>query len=127
MTRQLFIPAIGTEFTLAQQWDFTLYNEHRNETLMQYLGDSRSIEYGNEITPAPASLPASMRLRLDRIYIRKGLDDFDSITFMLLGAQAENASSWMRSRLEKGLIAKLPRRPVRFWVKLEDANNIVFH
>lgn len=127
MARQLFIPTIGSVLTLAQPWDFQLYNEQRNETLMTYLGDSRTIEYGADIKGIPMSLPAGMTLRLDRIYIRKGLNDFDSLSFMLVGAQAETGSLWMRNRLEQGAIAKLPKRPVRFWVKLEDANKLVFH
>ena len=35
--RQLFIPEIGTEITLAQDWTFTLYPERRNEKLFDKL------------------------------------------------------------------------------------------
>lgn len=129
----LYIPGIGDVLTLAKEWQFRLYNEDRNSTLMELLGDTRKIEYGRDITPLDVSLKEGSTLKVDRIYIRKGLDDFSSITFLLVGASIPGKT------IEKTATAfgpggaspfsytkKIPKKPVRFWVKLDDANKIFF-
>jgi hypothetical protein len=54
------------------------------------------------------SLPKGTILTLDRIYVRKGKAGFDSISF---------------------IIHKCPIKGIkgRFWVKLEDANTLVYN
>lgn len=56
-----------------------------------------------------ATLPAGTVLTIDRIYIRKGASDFDSISFFLDGAKLPG---------RKGIHSR-----VRFWVKLDDVNS----
>lgn len=69
------------------------------------------------------ALPAGTILGIDRIYIRKGAKDYSSITFFAknLGSVMVDVSRW--STRKKKTITK---KAMRFWVKLEDANNIEF-
>lgn len=50
------------------------------------------------------TLPRGVRLRVDRIYIRKGVKAYDSLTFWALD---------------------LPAKRVRFWARLADVNTMV--
>lgn len=58
---------------------------------------------------AEVMLPAGCELSVDRIYIRKGLGDWSSITF------------YLQSHPHTGF-----KRKPRFWVKLSDCNQIEF-
>lgn len=62
------------------------------------------------------TLPADTVLVLDRIYIRKGKDGFDSITFQVESSPLVG----LKGTGKKGFLSG----KVRFWVKLEDANRI---
>lgn len=109
----LHIPTLGAELTLAADWAFDLYAEHRNAGLVDHFnppyprrknrdGDDIGIDwYGN--LHAPVTLPAGTVLTVRRYYIRLGQSAFDSVTFS----------------------AKIGKRSHRFWVKLADANRIV--
>ena len=55
-----------------------------------------------------ATLPAGTPLRVDRVYIKKGIDAYSSITFVVA-----------KECRDKKLRGK------RFWAKLRDVNNIV--
>ncbi|MBU9200152.1 hypothetical protein KTD31_01875 [Burkholderia multivorans] len=114
MTHQLFIPPLGTKLRLVEPWNFSLYNERRNATLMALLGDTRNFEY-HDIEGIPATLPVGTILIIDRYYIRQGLGDFDSVSFRMQGVSAE-AKTYSFS--------KATRRQVRFWVKLPDVNTM---
>lgn len=62
---------------------------------------------------APVTLPKDTVLKVDRIYIRKGISEYSSITFYVWskpGPVAANAS----------------KKKSRFWAKLADCNNIHF-
>lgn len=111
----LFIPPLGTRLLLAEPWDFQLYNERRNATLMVLLGDTRELKY-HDPEPIPASLPAGTELIIDRYYIRQGLDGFDSVSFRIEGASAS-------APLYHGTGSKA-KRQVRFWAKLDDVNRL---
>jgi len=112
--RTLYIPTLGEVIELAQPWTFQLFNESRNESMMVHVGDTRSIKYAWShklpMTSIAATITTGARLQFDRYYIRKNLEDFDSVTF---------------SYLDKKV--KLDRRTVtpRFWVKLADVNRMV--
>ncbi len=105
------VPSLGTELVLAQPWKFALWNEQRNKTLIQAFGkkfegrwDRRGFSHG-EVT-----IPQGTRLLVDRIYIRRGAEAFDSITF----------------RIKKGgCPSKKALEGTRFWAKLKDVNKIV--
>ena len=101
---QLHIPRIGEVITLAEPWTFTLHEESRNISLIkkvdpQYTGNG----WGRSYKKWDVTLPAGCELKISRIYIRNGQSSFDSITFT----------------------SRYNNKPVRFWVKLNDANKIV--
>jgi hypothetical protein len=132
---KLFIPELGTKLTLTQPWDFKLYNEDRNSSLLKawdlyndpefdaacdavrnnprydwarkdsnermsyFLGD-----YNWDVT-----LDTGTELVVDRIYIRKGLSDWSSMTFRITETTDPD-------------LAKQKKR--RFWAKLNDCNQI---
>ena len=111
---RLLIPPLGTELELTEPWTFTLHGEHRNdklaeklriawtETIGQHPNGYRKVDRHAEVT-----LPAGTVLRVDRIYIRSGAGDFDSVTFRL------------NPRRRKVLTG-------RFWAKLADVNRLEF-
>jgi hypothetical protein len=94
----LHIPDIGEVLTLAAPWTFRLYDESRNESLMELVDDSRlKDEYKsrwddrqNDVSH-PVTIPADEQLRVDRIYIRKGkgMSDYSSVTFYWVGKRTE--------------------------------------
>lgn len=116
MAFTLFVPPLGTRLALVQPWDFQLFNERRNATLMVLLGDTRELKY-HDPEPIPATLPAGAVLIIDRYYIRQGLDGFDSVSFRLVGASAS-------APLYYG-IGSTAKRQVRFWAKLDDVNRML--
>lgn len=66
------------------------------------------------------TLPKGTELIVDRIYIRKGASDYSSVTFRTtsLGeATVKGGFSWRKTKTKKSL---------RFWVKLQECNQIVF-
>lgn len=131
----LYIPSLGEQLCLTADWSFDLYNEYRNDTLMEYLGVDH-VEGQMPIMPVHTrvALPTGTILKMDRIYIRKGSEDFDSITFLLVGAKTKPKTITRKAvaiggengRQEWEYEQKKPARPVRFWVKLKDANSIEF-
>jgi len=119
---RLFVPPLKTVLRLASPWSFDLHHEHRNKKLFAALGlkfidmqEWRAIEYertgdrylGVRTLPPPerVRLPRGTVLVVDRIYIRNGAEDFDSITFRVAEC------------------SKLKGKP-RFWAKLADCNRM---
>ena len=133
---KLFIPEISDEIRLSTDWTFDLYNEHRNGTLMEKIGDQRraTAAWDNaNFGSIPCTIPAGATLKVDRIYIRKGNKEYSSITFLWKGealpAKMEPDSDWdnlIRTLVPNGKFFKVPRIPIRFWAKLADVNNIEF-
>lgn len=115
MAINLFVPPLGTRLVLAQPWAFKLYNERRNSTLMAPLGDTRELDYSP--TAIDAELPQGAELIIDRYYIKQGMEDFDSVSFRIVGAKA-CAKTYRFS-------TKATNRQVRFWAKLDDVNKMV--
>lgn len=121
--KQLFIPELGTSFTLAADWSFDLHAEYRNEKLGEYFNlcaniprnyrnlwidknGNFTIKYYESKHSYSITLPKETVLTIDRIYIRKGQKTFSSVSFF----------------------CKLPnvKKRMRFWAKLEDVNKIVY-
>jgi len=119
---KLYIPEIGDQLRLTADWTFGLYNEHRNETLMEKISDTRkSSAWGNDYAPIPCTIPSGAVLKVDRIYIRKGISEYSSVSFLWVGERTEpKVEHWNATTI------KTPRKPVRFWAKLVDVNNIEF-
>ena len=89
----LFIPPLGTQMTLEQDWRFTLHYETRNKGLFDYFNLTYNSWHGliseydhRNMTPPQVTLPKGALLVVDRIYIRKSCEDFDSITFKWMNA-----------------------------------------
>jgi hypothetical protein len=129
---QFYIPEISDEIRLLTDWHFNLYNEERNATLMRYAGDTRPCGYNwtahshHAIGGIPYSIPAGEILVIDRLYVRKGQDDFSSLTFLWKG-KSNAAYTSMESRWGGAPIqTKHPKRQVRFWAKLDDVNKIEY-
>jgi hypothetical protein len=110
---KLYVPEIGDRLKLTKDWAFKLYYEHRNTPLLKHFGfeyvwKSGNIKDANE----PVILPVGTVLRVDRIYIRNGAQDYSSISFYAEGIRGNGG-------LDK------PKNS-RFWAKLLDCNNIEF-
>jgi hypothetical protein len=114
MSQKLFIPSIGDEIWLAEDWSFELYPEHRNKIFGERAGYGYKYVYARpswtkndiEWPNCNITLPQGTMLKIDRIYIKSGQKEFDSITFKVAKT-----------------IDGIPYG--RFWVKLADANKIV--
>lgn len=150
--KSLFIPAIGTSLLLAESWTFSLFNEYRNQTLTDALGynslndeallASDVLDQNVEIAPwsqdeyghylqKQIRLPAGSVLKIDRIYIRKGAEHYNSITFHLIYCPI--ASLCPKTGYERmgGALSRIPlvrgrAKGIRFWAKLHDVNNLIF-
>lgn len=102
---KLFIPDIGTNLMLISDWEFPLYyNEHRNWKIakdiwgIEVKGFAGSVDSTKMVT-----IKSGTVLRVDRIYIRKGLKEFSSVSF---------------------LVTFPDKKKGRFWAKLSDVNRI---
>ena len=111
---KLFIPAIGDKIKLTTDWTFTVHPEYRNHALYEmaakqqitdFLWEGVKSQYG----PKQFTLPAGVTLAVDRIYIKKGSPDYNSVTFRIPKKGTDNPPHFA------GL---------RFWVKLKDANTV---
>jgi len=129
---KLYIPEIGSEIRLIEDWTFSLYNEDRNSTLMEFINDPRKITY-SKFDAIPCTIPAGSVLKVDRIYIRKGAEEYSSLTFFWKDRRTKSkmVEKWSTAyfgthHADRKDMVKQPARPVRFWAKLSDVNDIVF-
>jgi hypothetical protein len=146
---QFYVPEIGDEITLTEDWVFQLHAENRNET-MGLLHNHHLFAYGwidsavhpqldkatcnvkywedyrvwsdaaKEITKPTLdiTIEAGQKLKIDRIYIRKGISEYSSITFYAKGlGTVLSGGRWGGKKSNKA---------IRFWAKLADCNNIKF-
>lgn len=65
-------------------------------------------EWQNTIASPMVSLPKDTKLKINRIYIRKGMPDFDSVTFNIIEIDGKKV------------------KKLRFWAKLDDVNKLEF-
>jgi len=129
----LYVPHLGDDLKLTADWQFKLYNEHRNSSLYHDLWHlkpsfdaylsyheyekalDKCVAYDNPSRKLdayflkPAIIPAGTVLRVKRIFIRQGMPDYDSMTFT---TKLPDAQGKLKS--------------VRFWAKLDDCNRIEF-
>lgn len=126
---RLYVPFPGDEILLTRDWTFKLHNEKRNVSLFAFMKGSNRLKetkdrWGYTIRhpvydSRMVTLKAGCLLEVDRIYIRKGQEGWDSITFQLLEIPESMKEDVTDVRHGKKLIA-------RFWTKILDANNIYF-
>jgi hypothetical protein len=120
---RLLMPDIGTEILLTQDWNFRLFGESRNEPLWKACDENgaklfhtRDYLYGYpNLKSVEAVIKAGATLKIDRVYIHKGADDFSSVTFFL------NKGAVVELNGKQTTMKKNPR----FWAKLKDVNAIV--
>jgi hypothetical protein len=112
---ELYIPKLGTKIVLTKDWSLTLYAEKRNKSLWDLLSSTPlptrpwGIPFNKYNVPRlHRVLHKGTVLKFDRIYIRKGAELHASVTFK---AEVRQMGVWYK---------------VRFWVPLNDANNIEF-
>ena len=101
-----------------QQWvgqatePYEVTDRTGSKYLFQYIGSE-------VIVAGQCTLPKGTVLTVDRIYIRKGAEDFDSISFFI--TKAEDTRFKVNKEDKKRAFKK---GRIRFWVKLDDANKI---
>ena len=119
----LYIPELGTVLVLAKDWTFHVENEKRNAGLAVVMGrkadkDSYYWPFGSTdnpfiegrwggrqqvpVDPGPYTFPKGTELVVDRIYIRKGNEEFSSVTF----------------------VTRHGGKQLRFFAKLDDVNRM---
>lgn len=98
------IPTIGTTLKLLSPWTFFLYNEGRNLTFARRV-------FTTAENKGALTIQAGTILKVDRIYIRQNLKDFDSITFVI---KKSDQLDLYNTKI-KG----------RFWARLADVNRMV--
>lgn len=98
---KMYIPELGDKIKLNKDWIFDLYQEYRNQSLFKHFGISYDNSYQNhgKLIQQVTILKDEV-LKVDRVYIRKGSEEYSSISFL-----------WNKKR---------------FWAKLHDVNNIEF-
>lgn len=116
---QIYVPDIGSIVECAEPWTFVLYNEGRNDAMIEATGLKPKVtrsywdHYGKPL--GTVTLPAGTKLRVDRVFIRQGMSEFSSLTFVI---QETNDDRFYQ--LDKKGNRKL--RKTRFWAKLADVN-----
>lgn len=136
----MFIPEIGTSIILRNPWEFMLHTESRNEALAIAAGFNYDmayswrrntsdaelskrngwIKYGYSEWEKTVTLPAGAILTVDRVYIRKGNDDYSSLSFNL------NRKSVCPEFSDFAKNIHTLKGRCRFWAKLDDVNTIEF-
>lgn len=135
---RMFVPTVGTRIRTLADWHFDLAQENRNWHLLCVMHGwpiqstweryrAFSDVHGRyddawqdfQTKSHPVMLPAGTLLEIDRIYVRKKLGDFDSISF------------WIRDCPNKALAPKkakgtYPGKTPRFWVPRQVANALDF-
>lgn len=81
---KLFIPSIGDQIRLTADWEFAVFFESRNYDFLSRLRPGIKYgRHGGELPSIMMTLPRGTVLGVDRIYIRKGGEAFDSLTFFI--------------------------------------------
>jgi hypothetical protein len=142
---RLYIPEISDVITLAKDWTFGLYDESRNAGIINGLDLYNHPEYTWAcLHSAPhkpdrrnsiwqATLPQGTKLKVDRIYIRKGISAYSSITFFINECPLKELTpkkkggtfeSSKKVTSPNGKHEWLERYQLRFWAKLADVNTM---
>jgi len=110
--------------------DYDAYNKACNEAVASNIEYQTWLQKYNtylseidkiKIDYIQVTLPQGTELTVDRIYIRKGLKDFSSITFFASGlGESTKKVGWGSSARTQKV------KKQRFWVKLSDCNKIEF-
>lgn len=138
---KLMMPTVGSKLKLLEPWTFCLFHERRNDSLGIRLGlNPNTFGYGKFVfddkhvqrsvyAVSNVTLPAGTTLKVERIYIKRGSSDYDSLTFTVQSCpiqlnEVECTSLFKISNPDSGRTNRNSKP--RFWVKLYDANSIQF-
>jgi len=117
------IPSIGDKIVLTKAWEFPLIIDYRNKLtsrLRPGLEFTRSHTGENSVL---AIIERGTVLRVDRIYIRQGKSEWDSLTFSVTFAPKDKS----RVKPKTGVLGQEEKlKGARFWAKLKDVNRIQF-
>lgn len=111
---KVYIPKLGDVLELDAPWTFTVHSEYRNASLMELAGLTMAYRRYDSPAIGTYTFPAGTKLTVDRIYIRHGGEDFNSVTFRARD-YTTSISTGLKGKKEKA---------VRFWVKLDDVNQM---
>ena len=117
------IPDIGDEITLSDDWTFMLHAEQRNKSLFDRLGETKINLYRNAYRRS-VTIPKGSVLKVDRIFIRKNMSDFSSLTFFIVDSPLDELKPTNKS--PNPITTFSVGKVVRFWAKLDDCNRIQF-
>jgi len=139
---RITIPDIGTKLELTKKWVFNIYPESRNKKLYTKLGyqvgvfKDNNTKYffikpenvkpyikGSQFLHTDCSdmvhktlsceLGIGVILIVDRIYIRKGMEDFSSITFKIEGGKYDKCRFWVKLKYVNQIEFSLPKQEHR--------------
>lgn len=109
-SQKLLIPSLSTQLELVEDWTFILHLERRNTDLWNQVKPSgQPIDkwdvWRSSGQSTPLTLPKGTFLSVDRIFIRRGSVDFNSVSFRILKGSPKFSKT-------------------RFWAKLNDVNTM---
>lgn len=108
---KLWIPVLKDVVKLVAPWTGRVMNETRNGKFLEAVEESSvgTVWGWQGMNPHQVTLPVGTVLEFDRIYIRQGNEDYNSVTWRVLAAPG------------------LPKKVVgtRFWVHVNQANEMV--
>lgn len=115
---KLWIPSIGDELRLTADWTFPCFTPHGNH---KFIAKMRPDTEGRSCYSVAITLPEGTVLSVQRIYIRSGKKEWDSITFSIkeLPTSDNGRKSATMKKTSKKAIG-------RFWAKLRDVNEIEY-
>ena len=119
---KMFIPSVGDRIRLLKDWTFPCFCAGGN---YKFIWKMRPDTIGHEINSVALTLPKGAELIVQRIYIRAGQKEWDSLTFTLkvLPPPKSKSSKSLKNETTKKIASKATGR---FWVKLRDINGIEF-
>lgn len=129
---KLAIPSIGDAFRLTEDWTFPCFFESRNLNFIRYKrpgvikDDARAWDLDTNQS-VPLTIPKESILTVQRIYIRSGKKEWDSLSFSVrepsLPVEPEPATTG-RGRKKSAVPKKTAKITGKFWAKLRDVNEI---
>ncbi len=133
---KLCIPSIGDELRLTEDWTFPCFTERRNIDFIKkmrpdVIPEDASRYTHNDTQSVAITVPKGSLLSVQRIYIRSGKKEWDSITFALrevpraLPPEPEPATAGKGRKKKPTAPKKTTKKATgRFWAKLRDVNEI---
>ncbi len=128
---KLYVPSIGDKIQLTREWEFPLYFERRNFGLLHRIKPGLQPSWRDKGSII-ATLEKGTVLTIDRIYIRKGKSEWDSVSFLISKAPNDDKraqktaipSRYGSKTADPGHRPEQKYQGSRFWAKLQDVNEV---